>query len=373
MNICILTYRLHSNFGFLMQAYALQKVIKQLGHEPYTVNIRVKEVSFLSKIKYLITSILRKRRVSFTHWPTKEEQALIDRNTWNFIERHLQLTPYVDSVNRLQQVIGDKYDFYLVGSDQVWRKEYCPRLQSYFFDFISNSKKRASYAASFGTDIADYTPQEIKKCKELLSKFVAVSVREADGVKICRDVFQVEAMHVLDPTLLLDRTDYLALIDKSDALKLPTPSFILVYILDRTKEKDEFIERLSKEKSQPVYYIKPKDFKVVGKSRIEECVYPSVSMWLSAFEKASFVVTDSFHGTVFSLIFKKQFLVLDNPKRGSCRMKSLLDEFSLEKRLLSVSKDYEMDNSFIDYNRVCDVLLGKKRESITFLRKILNA
>ena len=373
MKVCILTYRLHSNFGFLMQAYALQKVIKQLGHEPCTVNIRVKEVSFLSKIKYLITSILRKGRVSFTHWPTKEEQALIDRNTWSFIEEHLQLTPYVDSVNCLQQVIGDQYDFYLVGSDQVWRKEYCPRLQSYFFDFISNSKKRASYAASFGTDIADYTPHEIKKCKELLSKFVAVSVREADGVKICRDVFQVEAMHVLDPTLLLDRTDYLALIDKSDELMLPTQPFMLVYVLDRSKEKDEFIECLSKKKGLLVYYIKPKDFKDVEKKRIEECVYPSISVWLSAFEKAAFVVTDSFHGTVFSLIFKKQFLVFDNPKRGSSRMKSLLDEFSLEKRLLSISKDYEMDNSFIDYNRVCDVLLGKKRESITFLRKILNA
>ena len=119
-------------------------------------------------------------------------------------------------------------------------------------------------------------------------------------------------------------------------------------------------------------YIKPKEISEVGIHRIEECVYPPVSLWLRTFQKANFVITDSFHGTVFSIIFQKQFIVLDNPRRGSSRMKSLLNDFSLENRLLFPDTKNEMNLVPINYKNVNDILSAKRKESIDFLKNILN-
>lgn len=377
MKVCILTYRLHSNFGFLMQAYALQQIVKALGHEPYTVDMRVKPFSFKEKAKYIVKSILLyvSRRVGYTAlpWITSEEQAYIDYHTWQFLKAKLQLTPSVRSIRDLKYRVGRQYDFYLVGSDQVWRREFFPRIQTYFFDFLLDDKKRASYAASFGVSNPNYPPQIVKYCRNLLSKFSAVSVREVDGVRICKEIFGVTAVHVLDPTLLLDKSMYLDLIDNNDKVDIPSSSFMLVYMLDKTIEKIKFVEDLAQSMHLNTYFIKPENVNEVGVNRIKECVYPSISTWLKAFEKANFVITDSFHGTVFSIIFQKQFIVLDNPQRGSSRIKSLLSDFSLVDRLYNT--DYITNEVFklIDYSKVNKLLLDKKERSISFLKNILCA
>ena len=376
MKVCILTYRLHSNFGFLMQAYALQQIIKDLGHEPYTVDIRVKPLSLSEKTKqgakFILLHISRLIGYPSLPWITTKEQAYIDQHTWKFIKEHLQLTPPVNSIKDLKRKIGNEYDFYLVGSDQVWRKEYCPDIPSYFFDFVSDDKRRASYAASFGVSTPDYPLQMITKCRKLLIKFSAVSVREADAVGICHKMFGITAVHVLDPTLLLMKSDYMKLINPKDKLQLPSSPFILAYILDNTSIKEQFIGQTSKQRKSTVFYIKPQNLCDVGKKRIEECIYPSISTWLRAFEKADFIITDSFHGTVFSIIFQKQFIVLDNPQRGSSRMKSLLNDFSLENRLLSSNARNDINVEQIDYDKVNMILLEKQNKSVDFLKRVLN-
>lgn len=376
MKVCILTYRLHSNFGFLMQAYALQQVLRTLGHDPYTVDIRVKPLSTYDKIKqiikYVLLHISRMIGYSSLPWITMKEQAYIDQHTWKFIKEHLQLTPPINSIKDLKREIGNQYDYYLVGSDQVWRKEYCPDIPSYFFDFVADAKRRASYAASFGVSTPEYPPQMIAKCRELLAKFSAVSVREADAVRICHEMFGVSAVHVLDPTLLLTKSDYMKLINPKDEFQLPSSTFILAYILDNTSTKKQFIEHTSKQRKSSVFYIKPQNLCDVGKKRIEECIYPSISTWLRAFEKADFIITDSFHGTVFSIIFQKQFIVLDNPQRGSSRMKSLLNDFSLENRLLSPNGRNDLIFEQIDYGNVNTILSEKQNKSVDFLKRVLN-
>lgn len=375
MKVCILTYRLHSNFGFLMQAYALQQIVKALGHDPYTVDIRVKPFNFKESIKHMVKSVLlyTSRRVGYTAlpWITSEEQAYIDCHTWQFLEAKLQLTPSVKSIRDLKHRVSHQYDFYLVGSDQVWRKEYFSRIQTYFFDFLSDDKKRASYAASFGVSNPNYSPQMVKICRNLLAKFSAVSVREADGVRICKEIFGVSAVHVLDPTLLFDKSMYLELIDPNDKVEFPSPSFILVYILDKTIEKIRFVEEFAQKMHLKPYFIKPENINEVGVNRIEECVYPSISTWINAFEKADFVITDSFHGTVFSIIFQKQFIVLDNPQRGSNRLKSLLSDFLLMDRLFNLDNKTNLNFKLIDYNKVNEIWLDKKEKSISFLERVL--
>lgn len=376
MKICILTYRFHSNFGFLMQAYALQQILKALGHDPYTVDIRVKPLSLAAKIKQHIKTLLLfvSRKIGYPQlaWITPKEQAYIDRYTWQFVDRYLQLTSSIDSIKDLERKLGTQYDFYLVGSDQVWRKEYCPHIPSYFLSFVSSGKKKASYAASFGVSTPNYSPQQIEICKKLLSEFISVSVREADGVKICRDLFSIEAVQVLDPTLLLDKSMYTVLINPTELFQLPVTPFLLAYILDKSSEKLSVIKKFSCEKQLMVYFIKPSNISEVGIKRIEECVFPSISQWLSAFEKADYVITDSFHGTVFSLIFQKQFVVLDNPKRGSSRLKSILNDFSLEDRLLRPGEIINVNQSLINYDKVDEILSVKRKRSISFLKRVLN-
>lgn len=376
MKVCILTYRLHSNFGFLMQAYALQETVKALGHEPYTVDIRVKPLFFTEKIKQIIKSVLlyisRKTGFLSLPWITAEEQSYIDQYTWSFVTKYLQLTPPVNSIRDLKRLLGNRYDFYLVGSDQVWRKEYCPNLPSYFLDFVQCDKKRASYAASFGVSDPSYPPKMIEKCKKQLSKFSAVSVRESDGVNICRELFGITAEQVLDPTLLLDKMKYVKLIEPIDAWSLPSCPFILAYILDKTPEKLHLVKEISHRQKMEVYYIKPEDINEVGIKRIEECIYPPVSVWLSAFERSSFVITDSFHGTVFSIIFRKQFVALNNPQRGSSRIKSLLHDFSLENRLVPLEGNKGDQFEVIDYSKIDNRLAEKKEKSVSFLKKVLN-
>lgn len=374
MKICILTFRLHSNFGFLMQAYALQYVLKSLGHDPYTVDIRVEPFSLSSKIKNIIKLLLLfiSRKLGFPQLPyiTSKEQAYIDKNTWEFIHNNINLTSRVKSIKDLTK-IGNQYDFYLVGSDQVWRKEYCPHIPSYFLGFVSKGRKKASYAASFGVSNPNYTNKMIKQCKKLLSEFSAISVREAEGVKICRDLFGVEATQTLDPTLLLDKSKYLELVNTSEKTQHPETPFILAYILDESSEKLSFIKQYAKKKQLAVYYIKPQNINEVGIKRIDECVYPSISQWLNAFENADFIITDSFHGTVFSIIFKKQFVVIDNPKRGSSRLISLLKSFSLEDRLITNNKKINVI-SLIDYDKVEPILKEKKIKSLSFLEYALK-
>lgn len=376
MKVCILTYRLHSNFGFLMQAYALQQVIKTLGHDTYTVDFRTKPVSLFIKIrslvKYLVFKyIFRDKTATKVYWPNKAEQRYIDQYTWDFIDNNLQLTPCVFSYKELGRKVGDgKYDFYIVGSDQVWRKDFFSHITSYFFDFLPANSPRASYAASFGVSEPRFPTWMMKECRRLLSKFIAVSVREDDGVRICEKLFNIPATHVLDPTMLLNREQYLKLIVNDEvSLEIPVRPFALIYILDSNREKDSYVENFIKGKKILPFYIRPRNFKDVGSKSIDSCVYPSIPTWLSAFDKASFVITDSFHGSAFSIIFKKQFIVLDNPKRGSSRLKSLLSSFCLEERMIDPF-DYSEEYVDIDYDYVDALLLDRKNISIGFLRRI---
>ncbi len=158
-------------------------------------------------------------------------------------------------------------------------------------------------------------------CSLLLKKFDAVSVREASGINICRNYFGVEALQMLDPTLLLSADDYRGLICKAHTE--PSNGNILVYILDKTPEKVALVEKIAKDKNLiPFWLDSPDEYQ--SNLPLEKQIKMSVEQWLKSFGDAEFVFTDSFHGCIFSIIFRKQFLVFGNPKRGLSRFYSLL-------------------------------------------------
>lgn len=373
MKICILTQPLETNYGGLLQAYALQTVLKRLGHDVWTEDRHVRK-SFLQYIKYQLKILLGPIRHKYV--PTEYQKKIIRINTDKFIHEHIRTTEPIFSRNK-SEFMKYGFDAYVVGSDQVWRPRYSPYLPNYFLDFTCDEVvKRLAYAASFGTDIWEFSESQTIQCSKLAKKFDAISVREDSGIKLCEEHLGVKAEHVLDPTFLLDKTEYLKLCNCDTDVKVhERPKMLMQYVLDDTYEKKRIVESVcvalgigSDAVIKPYighyYYSSP--------SEINKSILPSVQAWLKGFADADFVVTDSFHGTVFSIIFNKPFVVIPNVDRGLTRFSSLMKLFDLEDRMIiSTEKVADVIGQPIDYEKIQYRLDIERRKSIDFLTKAL--
>lgn len=368
MKVGILTLRFHSNFGFIMQAYAMQKVLKEMGHEPYHYYTRVEQTSYLNRFKQTIKNgidILFKGKQTplFYYWPSNKDYDVIDKYTNEFINEHIQLTPYFKNVKELSSYDTSKFDAFIVGSDQVWREQFSLNITTYFFDFVPEEKPRMSYAASFGIPQLDYTDQEKRICKELLSKFKIVTVRESDAVDICKKEFGVEAKCVLDPTLLIKKDVYSHLADRGAILNDGKP-YIFAYILEYNDSINQFIKEASEKYNLPVINLLPENYSFSSRSNLNSLVYPPIYDILRGFRDAEFVITDSFHGTAFSIILNKVFSSYIHPHRGSSRITSILSMLDLNDRLENMG----FSGDAIDYSRINKILETKREESIEVLK-----
>lgn len=373
MKIGILTQPLVVNYGGLLQNYALQQVLLRAGHEVETIDWsyplfkpwRVK----LFKTKYAVLKVLfPKKYPKLRYQPTEEERKVIQRNTNHFISTYINHTEKVRSKEGfITKGKERKYDAYVVGSDQCWRPRYNVFLSSMFLDFAKGEKtKRIAYAASFGTDQWEFTQEMTSICAPLAQRFDFVSVREDSGVKLCKEHLGINAVHVLDPTLLLTKEDYIHLIKAEKEPKAKGTLFN--YILDPDTVKSAFINRVAKERGIKSFQVLPKcqaetRTKDDIKNHIEDCVFPGVTSWLRAFMDAEMTIVDSFHGMVFSIIFNKPFWVIGNVNRGMSRFTSLLKVFHLEDRLLDANQLLEVDiNRPIDWSSVNAILEQKRNE-----------
>ena len=189
MKIGILTQPLHSNYGGLLQNYALQQTLIRLGHEVETIDWEgdsgLRETLYKMKVRVLHT-LLPNKYPQLGYKPNNNEQAIIQRNTNHFINTYINHTEAMHSYEGfVSQAAKGKYDAYVVGSDQCWRPCYNAFLPSMFLDFVQDKQvKRIAYAASFGTDKWEFTPQQTNICAPLAKKFDMVSVREDSGVKL---------------------------------------------------------------------------------------------------------------------------------------------------------------------------------------------
>lgn len=342
MNIGILTQPLRANYGGILQNYALQQVLKEMGHEVWTIDYG--RFSWLDWIDYTWRVLAHKmlgHKVRFAITPLQKNK--MEAPLRRFAEKKIQLT--IPRCKKFNQKIIRKYGFeaLIVGSDQVWRPMYNSKIEDCFFSFVSHMNiKRVAYAASFGTDKWEFTQQQTEKCAVLAKKFDGISVREKSGITLCDKYFGVNATHVLDPTLLLYAEDYVKLCSHISKRE----PFVFVYVLDKNEEKIKSIVNFAENRELP-YFIKGADNSVSDDDTIE--------LWLSYFRDAAFILTDSFHGTAFSIIFNKDFYVFGNEKRGNSRFDSLLDTFDLKDRMVNNILPEKIEN--IDWMEV-----NKKRE-----------
>lgn len=374
MKIGILTLPLHNNYGGILQAYALQKVLKDMGHEVWTVDLPFRKTPIYIKIlsiikRILIKYVLGKKTVVRT-WPTKKEEQIISQNTRKFINDYIKSTEPI-FVGKIHELNKYNFDAYIVGSDQVWRPKYSPHLPYFFLSFLINDDviKRIAYAASFGTEEWELNKKETEIAKDNISKFNSISVREESGVILCKDHLNVKAELVLDPTLLLTKEDYINQFNLSED---NNDNEMLIYVLDKTKFKTECIKAISKHLKLNTFATTPKyKFGEVSAKKLHIMIFPPVTEWIQGFKSAQFVITDSFHGTVFSIIFNKPFLVIGNESRGLSRFKSLLKIFNLEDRLISektgLNTIMQLSKKEIDFNEVNKTLQMWRKKSFNYL------
>lgn len=363
MKIAILTLPLHTNYGGILQCYALQTVLERMGHK-----VRVLSKPRYGRSYYIIYPMavckrLFKRFILGKNVPIfKAPHEIVRQHTDKFIHKYIhQYTKRVWT-----DKIASHFNAIIVGSDQVWRPLYYHPIEEAFLSFLGDSKiKRISYAASFGVYNCEYTKEQIDICSSLLKKFDAVSVRESSGIKLCQECFGVKAVQMLDPTLLISVDDYRALIKKGKTQS--SKGNMLVYMLDRTKEKEDLVERIAKEKGlTPFWMSSDIDNDMLT---LEQRIKMPVEQWLRSFDDAGFVLTDSFHGCVFSIIFEKQFVAIGNKKRGLGRFNSLLKMFSLNNRLILSPDEYKENLTLIDYTQLQEKLYILQNLSILYLTK----
>lgn len=362
MRIVILTLPLHTNYGGILQCYALQTILERMGHDVKVLAKPKYGISYYWIYPLAVCKRIAKRYILGKDVDIlKAPHELIRKNTDRFIKRYIK----VYSCRNWTPEIAKKFDAIVVGSDQIWRPEYSYPIENSFLSFLGDSKiKRISYAASFGVDSCEYTEEQLKVCSSLLKKFDAVSVREASGIELCHNYFSVDAVQMLDPTLLLSADDYRALIN--NAVTKPSKGNMLVYILDKTEDKISLVNRIAADKGlTPLWLDSPDENN--ENSSLNERVKMPVEQWLRSFNETEFVFTDSFHGCIFSIIFKKQFIAVGNKSRGLSRFSSLLGMFNLEDRLILSYKDYNENIPLIEYNQIFKTFSFLRKKSILYL------
>lgn len=371
MKIGILTLPISDNYGGILQAVALYRLLYTQGHEVVLIYKEVHQILWKKVIKNILSKIpfydfknLKSNRKYYNAWQKRKEfhRSFIEKEIF-IISKNLYTKQELEDF-----VKKEKFDAVIVGSDQVWRKEYINDLyyQSYFLDFVDGSKtKKIAYAASFGKDHWE-SKDDINDVSELLKDFSAISTRESSGVDICRNSFRYyDAKHVFDPTLLMSKKFYIdEVIAKYDISNI-IQGGLVTYVLDEANEKKEIIAFVKNS-------LDIKNTHHLKGFNSSNTTY-SVPEWLASFAYADFVVTDSFHGMVFSIIFEKNFVVIGNHDRGLDRFTSLLSLLGLESRLL-FSVDDVNDNNIvdIDYGTIKQKLAENQAMSLDFLMNSLN-
>ncbi len=345
--ISLLTFHSALSYGAVVQTYAMIKTIEALNCNVELINLKA---PFSPKKPTGIWSLKNEFGIK------KIRKRILFRK---FRKSHFKnKTPSFYSLKSLKSYKFNS-DLYIVGSDQVWNPTITKKYsKNYFFDFVDGHK--ISYAASFGKEEWTYNKDYTAEIKKNLAKFKSISVRETSGKILLKNKFNINSTVVLDPSFLYN--DYQKLF-KNFKQKEQLVSFKLNY-------NDSFLELVSNIQNKlniPAFALdhnkKHKNITPIG--------YPSVITWLQTIAESSFIITDSFHGLVFSLIFQKKFIVVNaHPKRFT-RIQSLLDMLNLTDRIVNTSVNTDINKILqtdINYDEVNLRLEQLKKESLNFIK-----
>lgn len=420
MKVAIFTLPLVNNYGGILQAYALQRALESYGFEAPVVNLKIRQRGLFSRdyLKFLLAKLIYFKKYKNAEFSTLRYYA----DTQRFIAQNIETTREIYSPAALKRLFEqEKFGACVLGSDQVFNPPYFDAFENDFsLGFAPQSCIKIAYAASFGGE-SFKGARDLELHKANLAKFKAISVRERNGTALCESVFGISgAAFVLDPTLLAGRevfekftspaangvkpgtaelaqrdTENCAEADgvqnaakvgaaaqnlNDDVADIADTAFsaqdagenavrtanaaqkgqIFAYILDQNERKSEILKSVSEREGLGVREVNDKANRV------------SIEEWLSLIAGAQLVITDSFHGCAFSILFNKPFFAFINENRGSSRFYSLFESFELQDRVIKSASDVSLGKQ-VDWARVNEILSRRREASREFLISNLRA
>lgn len=363
MKIDIITLHRAENYGSVLQTLALQKKLESIGHQVQILDYHPERYTNKGKLKRLKKQSKRLENpilllaAKLIIYPSYLRKNYIFNQ---FIKRYLKLSPYSFATNEEAKNINDA-DAYCTGSDQVWNSHWNECVEkALYLDFAPKNKLIFSYAASIG--LSSLPKNEVEITQKLLDKYEYLSVREDTGVKILHSLGRKDAVQSLDPTLLLNKEEW----EIYTSNKYEGNQYILTYNLHHDAQIDKYAMALSQKYSIPIWNISYNWHDIIRKGHL--CWCPSVENFLGLIKHARFVIADSFHATVFSIIFERPFVTI-TPEIASSRISSLLNILGISERNIQCFQDTSIIEKPIDYVTVKQNLNKKIKESMDYLHK----
>ena len=366
MKVAIITLHHITNYGSMLQTYATQLAIEKLAHEVEVIDFVPEGITFKRAIWPKNNGPVWKKIIKF---PPLLIVSLFEFNDLNrFLKKYIHLTPrryrfYNELINEFPD-----FDAFLSGSDQVWNTQNNnppEDLKAYYLGFSPEGKRRIAYAGSFGKN--SFSEKEGDIIKQFLTKYDFISVREDEGVEILHHFGFNECSHVVDPTLLLTSQEWRTF---ASAKKAPKSGYVFVYNLNRNVLIKRIAKAIAKKKGlRIVNFADTFDFICGARNRMGN----SAEDLVNYIANADYVVTDSFHGTAFSINFNRQVFVVKAPRYNS-RIESILRTAGiLDTRLVeSVREGLEALSAPIDYNLVNPRIDEARQFSIDYLKYALS-
>lgn len=370
--VAIVTWIKYFNFGTFLQAYALQQVISDFGYDVYIlddspiVEESKKEARKINSVYHLLLA-LKCRLLYLLQYVRNKKYFKLCREGLKLYDNFQSSYLKVDKKTLPLANLDSRYDIFVCGSDQIWFPSLSIFSPYYYLSFTS--KKKVAYAPSIGT--TKYPETFIAKVKPLLNRFDALSVREKDGADILKSFLHREVSSVLDPTLLLP-------VEIWNSLLLPyrlfTKEYILCYFLSYNEDYMRYVRSFAFKKKLPivVFALECRNWGFGDKM-----IAGGPQEFLTAIHGASFVFTDSFHGTIFSLHFKKRFCVFkrfedSDSNNQNSRITNLLGLVNMKEFFIGKSDLCQVENlPLIDYRTVHAAIQQERNRSINYLKNSL--
>lgn len=364
MKIILITKHYVKNYGSVLQTYASQELLSRKGGSVSIANYILPEASGLKYMdiilrKHASAGRIKKIILRAAVLPTMIRWKYV---FGGFLKKYLNVcgSP-ADSCEKLKTELPDA-DIYCTGSDQVWNPETNRGLQpAYFCEFAPKGKRVVSLAASFGVKTVREKDEAL--IKRYLEKYSLLSVRERSGIDILVKA-GLKGRMILDPVMI----ETAGFWEKLAAKRKIRQDYVLIYQLNSSRAFDRYAEQAAERLGKKLVRICTRYDQILKNGR--PVPVPTVEQWISLFFYADFVITDSFHGTVFSILFQKEFVNL-YPPLFSERLDSLLSMFGIEERHISDCSRFDILDKRIDYRRVNEILDKKRKESLEFIDEIL--
>lgn len=371
MNIKIITRHSPSNYGSLLQSIATIKAVEYIGHQCEIIDYQrpdeqgLKGVLTQLKQKNDYNNPIKKLIYIIIRYPIEKfAQMKFDKMR----NKYLKMTARCSNQKDLKQLSADVF---VTGSDQVWG----PMMNgiyddAYFLKFANKEKRKVAYAASFGK--TKFEDAVISEYHDLLDKYDKIAVREYSAVALMKE-WRLENCigQVLDPTLLLDKNEWKKMLRKDKSShKWENKKYILIYQIHNDPKLSEYAKRLAKYTNINLVRVNPMLHQFFRGGRFVYC--PDLDEFIALIDNASYIVTDSFHGTCFAINFNKQFIEILPNNATSTRNQCLLELTGLSDRILHDFEDFSLANKMIDFRKVDDIIVRERRRSMEIMKTLIS-